>query len=268
MKLVNGKELAEAWLNDIAVQVAALGVPLHLAAVCACPTNGRVGDDAGLRKFVALKQKAAQSVGVQFSSYFFDVTDETGARQTLQYLAVDETVQGIFIELPLPKTWNTNELLALIPAEKDVDALTERSNVPEPAVRALEQVLEEYGITTSGLSATVVGNGRLVGKPIATWLRSRGANVSFVDIDTPHPEAIASKTGLVATGVGKPGLVIEEWIQAGATVIDFGYAQGKGDVDIESVQKKAGLLTPVPGGMGPLVIAAVLENLVDLATRT
>lgn len=257
--IIDGKKMADAWLNDIAVQVRALGEPLHLAAVC-------VGDDAGLKTFVALKQKAAQSVGIQFSSYFFESNDEAGMRQTLQYLASDETVDGIFIELPLPPKWNTDSVLALIPPEKDADALTPHARVPAPAVRALQYVLQAHGIRVPGTHAAVVGNGRLVGQPVAQWLREQGAEVSVVDIDTPQPATITASANLVVSGVGKSGLIRGDWIQEGATVIDFGYEHGKGDVDTDSVQKKVGLLTPVPGGMGPVVVAAVLENLVTLST--
>lgn len=271
--MLDGKALASAWLSDIAVQVrhacrqaGALEEPLHLAAVCACPNKWRVGDDAGLKKFVTLKQKAAHSVGIHFSSYFFDMNNEAGVRQTLEYLAGDETVHGIFVEMPLPGDWSVDEILALIPPGKDVDALTGRSRVPAPAVRALDYALQEHGINVHGVSVAMVGHGRLIGQPIERWLLEQGANVSVVDINTKNPETITAGADIVVCGVGKAGLITADWIKEGATVIDFGYSKGKGDVDAESVQKKAGLLSPVPGGMGPLVVAAVLENLVSLST--
>ena len=257
--IVDGKALARAWLDDIAAQVRVLSAPLHLAAVCA-------GGDEGLKKFVALKQKAAQSMGITFSSYFFDANDEVGARATLQYLAADDDVHGIFVELPLPNAWDTDALLAFIPSGKDVDALTRDARVPAPAVRALEYLLDEYGIDTHGLDAAVVGSGKLVGAPIAAWLTSHGAAVDVVDVDTGNPSSVTSRVDLVVCGAGVPKLVDGRWIKEGTTVIDFGYSDGVGDVDGASVIKKAGLLTPVPGGMGPLVIVAVLENLLMLST--
>lgn len=255
--IIDGKALANAVLDNLAVQVRALGQPPHLAAVC-------IGDDPGIRTFVKLKQKAAQSAGITFSPYFLDETDRDGAVQTLAYLAADESVDGIFIELPLPPGWNTDELITLIPPAKDVDALVKGALVPAPAVRALGYVLAEMGVQVRGISATVIGHGRLIGGPIAAWLTEHGARVQIIDKDTPDPSHIACQADLIVTGVGKPGLVTGEWIKEGALVIDFGYSDGKGDVDQESVSKKAGLLTPVPGGMGPLVIAAVLENVVEL----
>jgi methylenetetrahydrofolate dehydrogenase (NADP+)/methenyltetrahydrofolate cyclohydrolase len=113
--LFDGAALAEQLRTDLAVQVQALGTQPHLAAVC-------VGDDDGVRSFVKLKQKAAQEIGVQFSSYFFDANDEEGARTTLAYLATDDTIDGIFVELPLPASWDSKSFLSLIPEAKDVDA--------------------------------------------------------------------------------------------------------------------------------------------------
>jgi len=262
--LVDGKGIAAAVIGGIRAQTEALVVPLHLAAVCA-------GDDPGLRAFVELKKKAAYAAGVEFSSYLFDGADAQAAADTLRYLAADDAVQGVFVELPLPRGWNREELLALIPPGKDVDALTADSVVPAPAVRALQYVLREYGMTVRGVRAAVVGNGALVGAPVAAWLRGEGAEVDVVDVDTPAPQEIVSRADIVVAGAGVPGLVTGDWVRDGALVLDFGYAkQGDayvGDVDAASVMKKAGVLTPVPGGMGPLVIAAVLENLVELATR-
>ncbi len=258
--IVDGKGIADAVLNNLKTQLDALAAPLHLAAVCA-------GDDEGVRGFVKVKQKAAQSVGVTFSTYFFDAADERGMRATLDYLAADESVHGIFVELPLPAGWDRDAVLARIPPEKDVDALTGKGAVPAPAVKALQYVLHEHAIEPRAKRVVVVGHGFLIGAPVTRWLRGQGVMVDVIDIDTPEPAALAAQADIVITGVGTPGLITADWIREGAVVIDFGYAKkGKeyvGDVDVGSVQKKAGLVTPVPGGMGPLVVAAVLENLLE-----
>ena len=269
--LVDGKGIAHRWLDDIAIQVRALGVPLHLVAVCA-------SDDDGLKAFVKLKQKAAQAVGVEFSAYYPSTEEE--ATRTIQWLTDDDSVHGIFVELPVPETWNRAALLGLIPLQKDVDLISpegERSfysdvaDIRPPSVSALRRVLAELNIETERTSAVVIGQGSLVGKPIAHWLVRQGATVSTIDIDTKEPEKISSQADLVVAGTGVPGLVTDEWIKEGATVIDYGYAKEGGeyvgDVHTDAVVKKAGALTPVPGGMGPLVIAATLENLLTLATK-
>ncbi|HUO75516.1 MAG TPA: bifunctional 5,10-methylenetetrahydrofolate dehydrogenase/5,10-methenyltetrahydrofolate cyclohydrolase [Candidatus Paceibacterota bacterium] len=259
-RLIDGRAVAEAWREDIREQMIALGVPLGLAAVC-------VEGNAGLKSFVRLKEKAARDVGIQFSSYFIDPCDEAGARQTVQFLVGDESTDGIFIELPLPGDWNADGICSLIPPEKDVDALTKHPMVAAPAVLALQRALSSYEVDVRGIRAAVVGHGRLVGGPVASWLRASGADVELIDIDTPEPATIAQRADLIVTGAGKPGLVTGDWVKDGAIVIDFGYADGAGDVDVDSVKQKAGVLSPVPGGMGPLVITAVLENLLTLAMR-
>lgn len=263
--LIDGKEIADGVLNNLKVQIDALGQPLHLAAIC-------VGTDPGIRSFVKLKQRAAQSIGVIFSSYFFDGDNRNEVIQTIRYLVADEMVQGIFIELPLPDRWDINEIVSLIPSDKDVDALTRTPVVPAPAVLALQYVLHDQLMKVEGLQVAVVGQGRLVGQPITVWLRQQGAHVDVVDIDTPNPQIICSSADLVVTGVGKAGMVTGDWVKDGALVIDFGYGKKPdgtyaGDVDRASVTKKPVVLTQVPGGMGPLVIAAVLENILTLGTR-
>ncbi len=262
--LVDGKGLAAAILDNLKVQCDALPEPLHIAAVCG-------GNDPGLKAFVKIKQKAAHSIGVTFSSYMFDEDDMQGASDTLDFLAADESVHGIFIELPLPSGWDTAALISRIPPAKDIDALTGKAGIPEPAVRALQYVLSEYDISPAGLRVAVVGQGSLVGAPIARWLTESGAEVLVIDIATQNPQSISIQADLVVAGAGVPELVTGEWVKEGACVIDYGYAKRGdafvGDVNGESVSKKAKIITPVPGGMGPLVVAAVLENLVALATR-
>jgi methylenetetrahydrofolate dehydrogenase (NADP+)/methenyltetrahydrofolate cyclohydrolase len=270
--ILDGKAIADVVMTGLAEQIHALGEPLHLAAVC-------IGDDAGLRQFVKLKQKAAVSIGAEFSSYFFDANDQDGAIQTLRFLAGDDSVHGIFTELPLPTSWDADALLSLIPERKDVDVLSPHARtkyyageggIIPPSVLALQYVLRAHEISVRGTRVAVIGAGELVGKPIAHWLRSQGAMTDIVDIDTKHPEEITRTADIVIAAAGAPGLVTEEWIRDGAIVIDYGFGKRGdayvGDVHYNSVHKKAGLLTPVPGGMGPLVVAAVLENLVTLST--
>ena len=272
--IIDGRGLAAATISNVTEQVKAMGLPLHLAAVC-------VGEDESLRSFVRLKQKAAQAAGIEFSSYLFDGKDEREVKETLKYLADDETVDGIFLELPLPPSWDRRSLLSLIPADKDGDVISpegerlyysDKNPITPPAVRALEIVLQEYGVKPDGLEVAIIGAGHLVGLPISHWLKNHGAAVSVIDIDTPEPENISSRCDLVIACAGSPGLVSAAWIRPGAAVIDFGYGRDEagttaGDVVFDDVVKKAGIVSPVPGGMGPLVIAAVLENLVTLAGR-
>ncbi len=272
--VIDGRGIADAVLNNLRQEIEALGEPLHLAAVC-------IGEDSALRSFVKIKQKAAQSVGLVFSSYMFGSGEKDDALRTLKYLAADDEVHGIFVELPLPVGWDRDEILNLIPASKDVDAISpagerdyyaDRNPVLPPAVRALELALQEYDLDVRGLNAAVIGAGRLVGRPVAHWLERHGAHVALADAETAEPGKISARSDIVVACAGVAGLVKADWIKDGAIIIDFGYnrdADGNtvGDVAFPEVSKKAGFISPVPGGMGPLVVAAVLENLLTLASE-
>ncbi len=270
--VLDGRALAQTITARLRHMTEQRDVPLELAAVL-------VGDDPGLRKFVELKKKAAEDIGVQFSLYAFN--EQAAQREVVDdiaWLSSDNTVQGILVELPLPEGFDLDAVMSAIAPEKDVDVLSPeaqenyykgRSPILPPAVRALQAVLEHQHIDPKGKKTAVFGSGTLVGKPTAHWLKGQGANVSIIDEFTEHPERLSRVADIVVSGVGKPGLITADMVKDGAAVIDFGYAKKDGrmagDVDFDSVFPKAGLITPVPGGMGPIVIAAVLENLVTLA---
>lgn len=266
--LIDGKAIAEQARTNLKKLVGDRQPPIGLAAVI-------VGDDPGLRQFVKLKKKAAEEIGMLFSVYEFEAADVEGLKKTMAWLAQDEDVHGVFVELPMPKDIPAQEILDLIPESKDIDLLSSslqkkyyEASTPflPPAVGALEYLLDHEGIILKGKKVAIFGHGMLVGKPIAHWLVKQGAQVSVIDKHTKHPEQYSQDADIVISGVGKPGLVTGEMIKENGIVIDYGYSQeGKGDVDLDTVAPKAALLTPVPGGMGPLVIVAVLANVVATA---
>ena len=138
-----------------------------------------------------------------------------------------------------------------------------------PAVEASKIVFEKYAINLPKKKAAVFGQGALVGKPIAHWLEQQGAEVYRIRSTTEKPEELSRQADIVIAGVGKPGLITGDMVKEGAVVLDFGYgidAKGKmtGDVNYNSVEPKVSFVTPVPGGMGPILIAAVLKNLISL----
>jgi methylenetetrahydrofolate dehydrogenase (NADP+)/methenyltetrahydrofolate cyclohydrolase len=271
--VLDGTAVAETLNQNTATQLAVLSVPVNLCAIVA-------GDDPMLMRFVKAKQKADQRVGMQFSVYQFESGQEVDVGVTLDFLATDDEAQGIFVELPLPQDWNTDALLARVPVSKDVDVLThtheelfyanDPSALPPPAVGAFKALAEAYTIALPGTHIAMVGMGRLVGKPLSHWLRTQGAVVHEIDIATPNPAEIARTCGVIVAAAGVPGLVKVDWLAPQAIVVDYGFhvtdAGVVGDVDSEAY-KHAGAYTPVPGGMGPLVVAAVLENTLALALR-
>lgn len=271
--VLDGISVAETLNKNTATQLAVLSVPVNLCAIVA-------GQDPMLMRFVKAKQRAAQRVGMQFSVYQFDAGQEADAGVTLDFLARDDEAQGVFVELPLPQGWKTEDVLSRIPQSKDVDVLTrahedlfytnDSSALLPPAVGAFKALAEAYTIALPTTRVAMVGMGRLVGKPLAHWLRTQGAIVEEITIDTPNPDQITRSCGVVVAAAGVPGLVKADWLAPQAIVVDYGFhvteAGAVGDVDPEAY-KNAGAYTPVPGGMGPLVVAAVLENTLALALR-
>lgn len=265
--IINGRKIASEILQELKPKLA--NKSLRLAAIL-------VGDDPDLEKFVEAKAKAAQEIGVEFSIYQFPKeidTDELIKR----IKEISAITDGALVELPLPAHIDRQAVLDAIPVEKDVDVLSgqaqrsyfeNKSPINPPSVEALKIVLEKNNIDVKGKKACIFGHGFLIGKPIKHWLELNGAQVSVVEIDTKDPKQVSKEADIIISGVGKPGLVRSDMVKDGAVVIDFGYGKkdGKmvGDVDFNSVAPKASLITPVPGGMGPILVATVLKNLIAL----
>ncbi len=286
---IDGKKIAEEMLLEIGKAVAlrrAQGESLRLAAILVGSSSKVQPPDplaveplGGLRKFLELKKKAAEKIGVDFRIYKFPANITTQKlRKEIVGIAKARVNHGALVELPLPPHINTQYILNAIPPEKDPDVLSEkaqgaffadRSKVLPPAVEAAKIIFEKYGIEPRGKSCAVFGYGLLVGKPISHWLALRGATVSIINEFTLNPNHYTLNADIIISGVGKPNLIKADMIRDGAVVIDFGHNQQPatnlvGDVDFEGVSKKSSLITPIPGGVGPVVVAAVLKNLITL----
>ncbi|MEK7537096.1 MAG: bifunctional 5,10-methylenetetrahydrofolate dehydrogenase/5,10-methenyltetrahydrofolate cyclohydrolase [Patescibacteria group bacterium] len=228
-----------------------------------------VGEKPELRKFIELKKKAVQEIGVDFRIYEFpENISNNQLREELNKIVKAKVNHGVIIELPLPSHLNTQYLLNTIPEKKDVDVLSQksqglfftgRSKILPPSVEAVKQIFEEYNIDPKGKTAAVFGYGFLVGKLVSHWLIQQGATVSIITEFTKGPEKFSREADIVISGVGKQNLITADMVKDGAAVIDFGK-----DVDFENVSQKAGLITPPVGGVGPIVVASVLKNLLEL----
>ena len=267
--VIDGRQIAEEISISLKDQVFSKNLKLKLAVVL-------VGDDPEFRKFVELKGKAAEKVGVEFKIFQFDKNiDENVLVNYGKKICRD--FNGVLVELPLPACFDQQKILDLIPVEKDVDVLSNqaqdlfysnKSKIMPPAVEALKIIFEKYNIDLQAKKVAVFGQGVLIGKPIAYWLEQQGAEVYRIRSATKNPQEYSKKADIVISGVGKPGLITGDIVKEGAVVIDFGYGKKDnkmvGDVDLNSVGLKALLVTPVPGGMGPILIVAVLKNLIEL----
>ncbi|MDP3697311.1 MAG: bifunctional 5,10-methylenetetrahydrofolate dehydrogenase/5,10-methenyltetrahydrofolate cyclohydrolase [Candidatus Taylorbacteria bacterium] len=281
--IIDGRKISEEVLEELKRQISSKNLKLRLAAVL-------VGNDQEFEKFVQLKGKAAKKIGVEFKIRQFpkEIETEELAKRIREISAIAD---GILVEMPLPEHIDSSEVLNEIPVEKDVDVLSEKAQrrfygqdlevelpsglgsstsrqVFPPAVEALKIVLEKYSVVVKGKKVAVFGQGALIGKPISHWLERQGAEVFRIRSKTENPEKFSREVNIVIAGVGKPGLIMGDMVREGVIVIDFGYGKKDnkmvGDVDFDSVSPKASLITPVPGGMGPILIVAVLKNLVKL----
>ncbi|MDP2734586.1 MAG: bifunctional 5,10-methylenetetrahydrofolate dehydrogenase/5,10-methenyltetrahydrofolate cyclohydrolase [bacterium] len=238
----------------------------------------QVGKNAVSEKYIAEKRKAASFLGVAFR--LVKVPSSVSQRQLTKRIAAlgrDKKISGMIIQLPLPPALNTQEVLDGIPSEKDVDVLSSASfsdfalgrlSVLPPTVGAISMLLHETKKPLEETRVAVVGAGRLVGLPVALWAAQQGAQISLIQKGTRNAARVISKADIVISGVGKPGLITGKMVKKGAVVIDAGTSveggSTKGDVDFESVSKKASFLTPVPGGVGPLTVACLFYNLFSL----
>lgn len=271
MVILDGKALAEKMVAGLQEQYAGLTKKPVLAAVV-------VGDDAVIRKFVERKKNIASELGVDFRVYEYASDISTNElRKRLAVIVHDTDPDGIIVQLPLPPEINRQYILNSIPPEKDVDVLSARaigdfavgkSKILPPVVGAIKALLGEYNIDVRAKHVLVVGAGMLVGKPVALWLANKKASFSVVDESTQGVPEFAEKADIIITGVGKPGLITGNIVKEGAVVIDAGTSEsgGKlvGDVDFDSVSQKASHITPVPGGIGPLTVAMIYQNLFTL----
>jgi methylenetetrahydrofolate dehydrogenase (NADP+)/methenyltetrahydrofolate cyclohydrolase len=246
-----------------------------------CLATVLVGDDGPSRRYVASKHRTAGEIGIRSVG----VELPSGATQAqveaeVARLAADVTVHGILVQMPLPGNLDPERVLALIPADKDVDGLTEASlgrlvrGVPGHVgctPLGVMRLLDHYGIATSGRRAIVIGRSTLVGLPMALLLAQKGvdATVTLAHSRTADMVAVCREADIIVSATGMARSISAAHVKPGATVIDVGISRTDegivGDVDFEAVQGVAGAVTPMPGGTGLLTVACLMENTVAAA---
>ncbi|SRR6056297_888053 len=239
-----------------------------------------VGDRQDSQLYVELKEKEAKKVGIDTHLYKLSKeVEEEKVKEVIKHLNEDPQIDGILLQLPLPKHLNTEDIVATIDPGKDVDrfhsenlkTLKETCNhehVMPPLFQVVLEVLREADFDLKENRVCVLANSKVLGSALKTVLECKGAQVNIVG---PYEEKLTEKTGeadLLITAIGRPHFVKKEMIKKGAGIIDIGITkEGKyvlGDVDQEDVAEKADFLTPVPGGVGPITIAAALKNTLKL----
>lgn len=272
-QILDGKALAAEIRSEVKTQVAALaekGVSTALAVIL-------IGDDSASQVYVRNKIKACADTGIR--SLEFRMPAETTQQQLLAKIAelnADESVDGILVQLPLPKQINADAVIAAIDPAKDVDGfhvanagalITGKQGFVPCTPFGVMRLIEKSGVNPRGKSAVIVGRSNIVGKPMALLLLAADATVTVAHSRTPDLSAVTRNADILVAAVGRAKLIKADMVKPGAVVIDVGMNRdenGKlcGDVDFAEVKEIAGSITPVPGGVGPMTIAMLMQNTV------
>jgi methylenetetrahydrofolate dehydrogenase (NADP+)/methenyltetrahydrofolate cyclohydrolase len=274
--LIDGKAIAQKVRADVKRDVDAWTASGRTAPGLATIL---VGNDPGSAVYVAGKQKASAEVGIEGFSYNLPAdTSQEEVEQLIAELGADERVSGILLQLPTPPQIDGAHLTTLIDARKDVDGLTPVSAgllvKGLPGLRpctpsGVIELLHRYDVDLVGAEAVVVGRSDLVGKPVAALLLAEHATVTICHSRTRDLPEVCRRADVLIAAVGRPEMLKGDWVKPGATVIDVGINRTDaglvGDVEFASAVEVAGLITPVPGGVGPMTIAMLLRNTLEAA---
>jgi methylenetetrahydrofolate dehydrogenase (NADP+) / methenyltetrahydrofolate cyclohydrolase len=275
-RIIDGKAIAQhvrsEVASDVAAWVAAGHEPPGLATVL-------VGDDPASAVYIGGKQKASAEVGIAgFDHRLPQDTPHGEVDALLRELAADPRVSGILLQLPTPPQVDGQALTALIPPGKDVDGLTPvsagllaqgRPGLRPCTPQGVMELLRRHDVPLEGAEAVVVGRSDLVGRPLAALLLAANATVTVCHSRTRDLAEVCRRADVLAAAVGRPRMVQGDWVKPGAAVIDVGINRTDGglvgDVDFEPAAERAALITPVPGGVGPMTIALLLRNTLQAA---
>lgn len=266
MKLLNGKELAgfikERQAHEVRSLRQAHGVAPKLAIV-------QVKDDPVINTYVRLKKQYGADILIDVDVY---TPPETEVPELLERLNGDDTVHGIIVQLPLIDTSRTDEIVNLVSPDKDVDALGVDAKFDPATPMAIMWLLAGYNINLQSKQVLLIGRGKLVGAPLERILSESGVDVSVAVRETKNLEEISKQSDLIITAAGSPALLFPDMIKEGAVVVDAGVASedGKtvGDVAPEVYERDDLTITPAKGGVGPLTVCALFENVIRAAQNT
>lgn len=271
-KIIDGKQVAQLIRSQVAAQV-----QQRLAAGKRAPGLAviLVGADPASQVYVCSKRRACEEVGFLSRSYDLSATaSQEELLALIDHLNADSHVDGILVQLPLPDHFDTTQVLERIQPDKDVDGfhpynvgrLAQRIPALRPCTpKGIMTLIETTGVKTHGLHAVVVGASNIVGRPMTLELLLAGCTTTTCQRFTRDLEDQVRRADLLVVAVGKPNFIPGEWIKPGALVIDVGInrlADGSlvGDVEFETARSHASFITPVPGGVGPMTVASLMEN--------
>ena len=277
-QIIDGKKISQDIKDELKEKVTALkdtGTEVALAVI-------QVGNDPASSVYVRNKQKACEYIGIRSLSYELpEETTEDALIELIEKLNKDETVNGILVQLPVPKHIDPDKIIRTISPEKDVDGFHPQ-NVGKLVIgeegfvsctpAGVIQLLKRSGIEISGKNCVVVGRSNIVGKPMALLMLRENATVTIAHSKTKNLKELCQTADILIVAIGKPQFITADYVKEGAVVIDVGIHRDEnnklcGDVRYEEVAEKASAITPVPGGVGPMTIAMLMSNCVESLNR-
>lgn len=276
MEIIDGKKLAKTTRENLRLEVEELkenGINPKLAVIM-------VGNNSASQIYVRNKSRACDEVGIEFEEYLLPTTTEQSELLNLiDKLNKQEDINGILLQSPIPDGLDINEAFRKISPEKDVDGfhpvnvgklVLGQDTFVSCTPYGIMRMFEAYNIDLEGKNAVVIGRSNIVGKPMSHCLLNKNATVTICHSRTKNLAEITKRADILVAAIGKAEFVRADMVKEGAVVIDVGINRTeegklKGDVDFENVSKKASYITPVPGGVGPMTIAMLMNNVVKAA---
>lgn len=269
--LINGKQLSEEIIDQLKQERTQINKRIRLAAVL-------VGDNPASLSFIKQKEKAAKELNIDFRLYQYENSIKTKElRKKVNEICRVTYNRGVVVQLPLPDSINSQVVLNAILPLKDPDVLSEKNlggfythrlKVLPPVVEAIKFLLGKYQINLEGKNVLIIGRGQLVGKPVGLWFIHQRATVTVANSQTKNLENLIKTADIIVTSAGKPDLITAEMVKEGVAIFDAAVVSEtgklKGDGDFDSLKDKAALITPVPGGLGPLTVAFLFKNLLEM----
>lgn len=276
MVILDGKMVAEKRKEDLKKKIESFKSKPGFAVIC-------VGDNEASQIYVRIKHKMCDYLGINVEDFFYpnDVTQEELEEKIFE-LNKDDRYDGILVQSPVPYHINIMELFEKILPEKDVDGfhplnvgkLTQGQDQFAPCTPlGIMHLLEEYGIKPEGKNCVVIGRSNIVGRPMAQLLMHANGTVTVCHSKTKNLAEITKQADILIVAVGKPKFITEDMVKEGAVIVDVGINRREnskvicGDVDFENVKDKCSFITPVPGGVGPMTIITLMENIVKAYER-
>ena len=274
--LIDGKELAKKTRQNLKLECDELkkeGINPKLAVIM-------VGDNPASKVYAKNKSKACQEVGIEYEEYLLDSNiKQEELIKLIKKLNEDKTINGILLQSPIPNGLDINEAFRTIDYKKDVDGF-HPMNVGKLALGqdtfvsctpyGVMRMFEEYNIDLCGKNVVILGRSNIVGKPLSQCCLNKNATVTICHSKTQNTKKITKEADIVISAIGKPKFITQDMVKDGAVIIDVGINRNEngkivGDVDFENVKEKASYITPVPGGVGPMTIAMLINNVIKAA---